>query len=213
VQSIPVRAAPRGGEGLYPRAQFAESPPHPKFASREFRPLPASGRKRGEVKQAVRRRATQLIFARCRLARTPLAAQNRVREKSNFVNRFKRIWVVSPSRAKISLSENRKLCIVPAVPFPQEGRFAVVTDVGSGMRWTLRLCVDVRSLKRTAKSCGSGAPKQALRSRRCSRVLRVTVATKRWSPRRARVTRKTIAQGMPVAGSNGRRNTKCFFHS
>ena len=25
------------------------------------------------------------------------------------------------------------------VPFPQEGRFAIVTDVGSGMRWTLRL--------------------------------------------------------------------------
>jgi hypothetical protein len=23
-----------------------------------------------------------------------------------------------------------------AIPFPQEGRFAVVTDVGSGMRWT-----------------------------------------------------------------------------
>ena len=28
------------------------------------------------------------------------------------------------------------MCIVPAVPLPQEGRFAVVTDVGSGMRWT-----------------------------------------------------------------------------
>ena len=78
------------------------------------------------------------------------------------------------------------------VPFPQEGRFAVVTDVGSGMRWTLRLCVDERSLKRTAKSCGSGAPKQALRSRRCSRVSRVTVATKRWSPRRARISRKPL---------------------
>ena len=24
-----------------------------------------------------------------------------------------------------------------AIPFPQEGRFAVVTDVGSGMRWML----------------------------------------------------------------------------
>ena len=28
------------------------------------------------------------------------------------------------------------MCILPAVPLPQEGRFAVVTDVGSGMRWT-----------------------------------------------------------------------------
>jgi hypothetical protein len=25
----------------------------------------------------------------------------------------------------------------PAIPFPQEGRFAVVTDAGCGMRWTL----------------------------------------------------------------------------
>jgi hypothetical protein len=28
------------------------------------------------------------------------------------------------------------MCIVPAILLPQEGRFAVVTDVGSGMRWT-----------------------------------------------------------------------------
>jgi|HubBroStandDraft_6_1064221.scaffolds.fasta_scaffold116366_1 hypothetical protein len=30
------------------------------------------------------------------------------------------------------------MCILSAVPLPQEGRFAVVTDVGSGMRWTQR---------------------------------------------------------------------------
>jgi hypothetical protein len=109
------------------------------------------------------------------------------------------------------VSENQKICIVAAVPPPQEGRFAVVTDVGSGMRWTLWLCVDERSLKRKAKSCGSGAPKQALRSRRCSRVLRVTVATKRWSPRRARITRKTIAQGMPVDPALPVVTAACFF--
>ncbi len=28
--------------------------------------------------------------------------------------------------------------MVAAVPLPQEGRFAVVTDVGSGMRWPPR---------------------------------------------------------------------------
>jgi hypothetical protein len=67
------------------------------------------------------------------------------------------------------------------------------------------------ALKRTAKSCGSGAPKQALRSRRCSRVLRVTVATKRWSPRRARITRKTIAQGMPVDPALPVVTAACFF--
>ena len=30
--------------------------------------------------------------------------------------------------------------MVPAVPRPQEGRLAIVTDVGCGMRWTLLGC-------------------------------------------------------------------------
>jgi len=59
-----------------------------------------------------------------------------VRVKSNFVSVFNLIRVVSSPRAKISLSENQKLWFLPAVSFPQEGRFAVVTDVESGMRWT-----------------------------------------------------------------------------
>jgi hypothetical protein len=29
--------------------------------------------------------------------------------------------------------------IIPRVSLPQEGRFAIVTDVGSGMRWTRRV--------------------------------------------------------------------------
>ena len=62
----------------------------------------------------------------------------------------------------------------------QEGRLAIVTDVGSGMRWTLqRQAQSLRGrmmLQRTAKSCGSGAPTLALSSQRRSRVLRVTVA-------------------------------------
>jgi hypothetical protein len=41
--------------------------------------------------------------------------------------------------AKYSASQPPQIIsTTPAVPFPQEGRFAVVTDVGSGMRWTLR---------------------------------------------------------------------------
>jgi hypothetical protein len=27
--------------------------------------------------------------------------------------------------------------VIPAVPHPHEGRFAIVTNVGRGMRWTL----------------------------------------------------------------------------
>jgi hypothetical protein len=48
----------------------------------------------------------------------------------------------------------------------EEGRLAIVTDVGSGMRWTRqRQAQSLRgrmTLQRTAKSCGSGAPTLAL---------------------------------------------------
>jgi len=45
----------------------------------------------------------------------------------------------------------------PAVPRPQEGRFAIVTDVGCGMRWTRWRTRRMRR-SRTAKSCGPGIP-------------------------------------------------------
>ena len=64
------------------------------------------------------------------------------------------------------------------IPFPQEGRLAIVTDVGSGMRWTQSVVRILRGravLLRTEKSCGPGAPTQALRSRNAPRM---TVATK-----------------------------------
>jgi len=60
-----------------------------------------------------------------------------MRVKSNFASGFSLIRVVGSPCRKISVSENQKLCILPAVLLPQEGRFAIVTDVGSGMRWTL----------------------------------------------------------------------------
>ncbi len=121
---------------------------------------------------------------------------------------MRKLPVVPLCRRPSVLLETPNQQHLSGVPFPQEGRFAVVTDVGSGMRWTLWLCVDERSLRRTAKSCGSGAPKQALSSRRCSRVSRVTVATKRWSPRRARISRKTIAQGRPDVSGASAVNTR-----
>ncbi len=50
----------------------------------------------------------------------------------------------------------------PARPAPdKEGRFAIVTNVGSGMRWPQ--CRSRRMpILRTAKSCGPGAPRLAL---------------------------------------------------
>src|SRR5882757_11476908 len=44
---------------------------------------------------------------------------------------------VQPLREKYFASPQTQITFkTPAVSFPQEGRFAVVTDVGSGMRWT-----------------------------------------------------------------------------
>jgi hypothetical protein len=51
-----------------------------------------------------------------------------------------------------------------AIPFPIEGRFAIVTDVGFGMRWTRRLQgtneadADGESAKETVKTIAQGMP-------------------------------------------------------
>jgi hypothetical protein len=42
----------------------------------------------------------------------------------------------SPSRKNILIFRNSKSVYIHGHPVPQEGRFAVVTDVGGGMRWT-----------------------------------------------------------------------------
>ena len=118
-----------------------------------------------------------------------------VRAKTNFVSRFKLIRVVSWPRANISLSEKQKLCILPAVPFPQEGRFAVVTDVGSGMRWTQR--------RRKTGGARSGRRRRVvLMPRRWHQgrgMIPRTTGAKEPGPRGERdISRKTIAQGMPA---------------
>ena len=64
------------------------------------------------------------------------------------------------------------------------------------MRWT-RYRSGRMTMSRTAKSCGPGAPTLALSPQRCFGILRVTVANKPGSPGRARISRKTIAQGRP----------------
>jgi hypothetical protein len=57
-------------------------------------------------------------------------------------------------------------CFSRAIPFPIEGRFAIVTNVGFGMRWTRQRrhtgvpCGRATRL-RTAKSCGPDAPTPA----------------------------------------------------
>jgi hypothetical protein len=82
----------------------------------------------------------------------------------------------------------------------QEGRFAVVTNVECGMRWTALLANDERGQGRTAKSCGPDVSTLTSSWRQCL-CIALTTVTKRPDHRGEREgNRKTIAQGMPVAG-------------
>src|SRR6266567_4842019 len=102
-------------------------------------------------------------------------------EPPDLPDRQSREYRVQPSRKKYFASRlGRNRFIDSVVPAHQEGRIAIVTDVGLGMRWTQG--VEAQSLRgratllRTAKSCGPGAPTLALSSQRRFRVLRATVA-------------------------------------
>jgi hypothetical protein len=64
-----------------------------------------------------------------------------------------------PHLFAVALSGKSKRCF--RVPPPHEGRFAIVTNVGSGMRWTRYVTRRV-TRSRTAKSRGPGAPTLAL---------------------------------------------------
>ena len=68
---------------------------------------------------------------------------------------------VKPRNQKYFASRLTQIrCISEPVPCPQEGRFAIVTDVGCGMRWTPGRQAILRRTKtpgRTAKSCGPDA--------------------------------------------------------
>ena len=65
-------------------------------------------------------------------------------------------------------------------------------------------------LERTAKSCGPGTPTLVSRSRRCSRIARTTVAKKPGAPRRARISRNTIARGRPGCFGRTCGSAACF---
>jgi hypothetical protein len=95
------------------------------------------------------------------------------------------------------------------VPRSSEGRFAIVTDVERGMRWTQRRVRRTRPL-RTAKSCGPGAPTLAS-SAQDDDLARDGGKKARFPGESTKDTVKTIAQGMPDLDSIGRRNSG-YFH-
>ena len=82
-------------------------------------------------------RVTRRQFAR-RPWLSPLKSrQNALRENADFVRPIKAIWVIQSSRQKYSASPLPQITLTtPRIPHPQEGRIAIVTDVGCGMRWT-----------------------------------------------------------------------------
>ena len=63
-----------------------------------------------------------LIFSGCRSVAGIELGRNRVRVNGNLLNGIKLIGVVQSHLENIFLSENRKLCILRAVPPRQEGR-------------------------------------------------------------------------------------------
>jgi hypothetical protein len=112
---------------------------------------------------------------------------------------FNLIWVVQPLLQKYSGSLLTQITSISfAIPAHTEGRFAIVTDVGQGMRWTraarsAKILRGRTALTRTVKSCGPDAPTLA------SSVAEVT-ARRRWqeSPvtgESSEETVKTIACG------------------
>jgi hypothetical protein len=118
------------------------------------------------------------------------------------------------SAEKIFISYLPKLCFASCIPARSEGRIANVTDVGQGCggRW---LAEDERRCQRTAKSCGPGAPRPWRQVRDDAFTHRTGDGGKRdGSPRRAPISRKTIAQGRPVVtactcGSRARATRFC----
>jgi hypothetical protein len=97
-----------------------------------------------------------------------------------------RICVKYSNKKYFVFSEVRISCMTCPVPPPHEGRIAIVTDVGSGMRWTWRRAR--RALPaRTAKSCGPGPP--TLGSSLAKTFREVTVAKKPGTPGRSRISR------------------------
>ena len=82
-----------------------------------------------------------------------------VRLTTNFSNPIKLMLPVQSSCQKYFASRLAQIkSINPAVLFPLEGRFAIVTDVGSGMRLDAVAPEDEGCSPRTAKPCGPDAP-------------------------------------------------------
>src|SRR5882757_8250851 len=128
---------------------------------------------------------------------------------------LERAWCTNNQKAH--LSQDATLPVVPicrtspalrcranqndalAHPAPEkEGRLAIVTDVGSGMRWTH---IAGRNCCATSDACADGEVVWSWRSDAGAKSAVRSAddgGNQAWSPRRSRISRNTIAQGMPA---------------
>jgi hypothetical protein len=84
------------------------------------------------------------------MTRRGLCAENEISPTTST-----RFHLSSPLRKNFPLRASPKSKLYRTHPVPLEGRFAIVTDVGLGMRWTRPVPKDERRGSRTVKSCGS----------------------------------------------------------
>jgi hypothetical protein len=114
-----------------------------------------------------------------------------LRGKTYFTSHFNLLRAFKAKVENISLFPKKELCLSSTRPHPQEGRYAIVTSVGCGMRWTFRLKRALArgrmSSKRTAKPCGPGTP--TLVSSFAVMIRKAMVANKPGTPGRARSSR------------------------
>jgi hypothetical protein len=78
--------------------------------------------------------------------------------------------VVPTCRTRPSLIARANHMQIRPRPALTEGRIAIVTNVGCGMRWTRQCRRDERHRSRTAKSRGPDIPTLISSGRRCSRI-------------------------------------------
>ena len=136
--------------------------------------------------------------------------ENHVREKSKFAWRFKGESAVQSPKPKIFYFCFSEIHVFfTSSRLDQEGRIAIVTNVECGTRWTHMASMKTSEPMRTAKSCGPGLPTLRLSSR--DDDLADDGGKKARSPRRSRISRKTIAQGMPVDLAEPVVTAACFF--
>jgi hypothetical protein len=117
-----------------------------------------------------------------------------LRVKPDFARAFKLIWAVQSFLQKFFHFLFSEIVFTLVHPAPARGAYAS-SRTWSGNAVDAMAPTDERHFLRTAKSCGPGAPRQALSFARND--ARATVAIKLVHRGEHEVSRKTIAQGRP----------------